>query len=181
MAREAVGLVSEMEKAERQSSGMRSLRLVPPITSVREFTQARGCGSMFRFYAHGHPQPKLICSNLVLQLLDENPVACEAFEWLADIVMAEQVHIHYTPDSTPGASAVVQRESLLDACSSLDSLHAFLKEQLGIAASQDIDVSWSEIAQRGGKQVQLAGEPMNPFQLAYIAGRAYGWFVTVKQ
>jgi len=153
VAREAVGLVSEMEKAERQSSGMRPLLVLPPITSVREFTQ----------------------------LLDENPVACEAFEWLADIVMAEKVHIHYTPDSTPGASAVVQRERLLDACKSLDSLHAFLKEQLGIAASQDIDVSWSEIAQRGGKQVQLAGEPMNPFQLAYIAGRAYGWFVTVKQ
>ena len=135
---------------------------------------------------YGRLQPHLTStSDLLLQLLDENPLAREAVERLADIVMAEEVHIHCTPDkiadNSPGASAVVQRESLLDACSSLDSLHAFLKEKLGISACQGIDVSWSAHAQPGGKQVQLTAQPINPFVLAYIVGRAAGWFVSVKQ
>jgi len=116
------------------------------------------------------------------QLVDENSLAREAMERLTDIAMAEQVHIHCTPEDTPGTSAVVQRLSLLRACSSgLDSLHAFLKEQLGIAADQDIRVSWSDYAEPGNKQVQLAPETTSRYQLAYIVGRAGGWFVSVKQ
>jgi len=144
-------------EAEHPSSKMSPFQALPPITSLRDLSK----------------------------VMDENPLARDAMEQIAAIVMAENVYIHYTPDNTPdnkpGASVVVQRQSLLDACSSLDSLHGFLKQQLGIAASQDIDVRWSDDAQPGGKQVKLTAKPNNPFQLAFIVGRAAGWFVSVKQ
>jgi hypothetical protein len=56
----------------------------------------------------------------------------------------------------------------------------FLREQLGIAASQDIDVSWSDDAQPSGKQVQLIGSAAEAGSLAYFVGRASGWFVGEK-
>lgn len=125
--------------------------------------------------------PGLTSSDLVLQLLDENPLAREAMERTADIVLAEEVHIHYTQDNKSRASAVVQRKNLLDACSSLDSLHGFLKQQLGIPPSEGIEVSWSDGAEPDGKHVQLTAKLNNPFHLAFIVGRAACWFVSVKQ
>jgi len=124
--------------------------------------------------------PQVTCLEDLAKLLDESPLAREAMDLMADMVMAERVYIYHTTNGDNAGPVVVQRQSLLDACSSLDSLHTFLREQLGIAASQDIDVSWSDDAQPSGKQVQLIGSAAEAGSLAYFVGRSNGWFVGEK-
>ena len=87
--------------------------------------------------------------------------------------------IYHAPNIDPLACTAVERQSLADACSSLDSLHAFLREQLGIAAGQEIDVSWTDV-HPGGKQYQLT-QTAEAAPLPYIVGRAVSWFVVEKE
>jgi len=114
------------------------------------------------------------------KLMHESPLAREVVELLAAPLMAEQVRIYHAPNIDPLAYTVVERQSLADACSSLDSLHTFLREQLGIAAGQEIDVSWADDVHPGGKQYQLT-QTAEAAPLPYIVGRAVSWFVAEKQ
>jgi hypothetical protein len=40
-------------------------------------------------YVHGRPSPRFLCPNVVLQVLDENPLAREAIELVSDMGKAE--------------------------------------------------------------------------------------------
>ena len=128
-----------------------------------------------RIFPNGGLTPPL----LLLQLMHESPLAREVVELLAAPLMAEQVCIYHAPNIDPLACTAVERQSLADACSSLDSLHAFLREQLGIAAGQEIDVSWTDV-HPGGKQYQLT-QTAEAAPLPYIVGRAVSWFVVEKE
>ena len=153
---------------------------LPRIRCMEDLTKASGYGSTLIWRTWIFPNGGLTPPLLLLQLMHESPLAREVVELLAAPLMAEQVRIYHAPNIDPLAYTVVERQSLADACSSLDSLHAFLREELGIAAGQEIDVSWADDVHPGGKQYQLT-QTAEAAPLPYIVGRAVSWFVAEKQ
>jgi hypothetical protein len=77
----------------------------------------------------------------------------EAVQLLAESRLATPVYIYHA--NKQDEHVIVERRSLLDACSSIKGLQSFMAGQLGIVEGQEVCTYWSADSQPGGEQHEL--------------------------
>ena len=114
-------------------------------------------------------------------MLRHVPEVREAVRLLAQERLRTPVYIYHS--DKPDVYLIVERRTLLDACTSIQALQRFMAGQLGIAEGKEVRAYWSDDSQPGGQQYELTEDSemlAEAGSLPIIVGRADGWFLTEK-